>query len=79
MGRAHAADDHRGVVRRASLLVQVVVTAVAGQAATAVAATGFGDPFDALDAGRWSIGDHRLDLREPGAGTRVGRVEVAGA
>src|SRR5687767_14227338 len=60
MDRAHAADDHRCVVPRASLLVLLVVTAVAGQAATAVAATGFGDPFDALDGGRWSIGDHRL-------------------
>lgn len=38
----------------------LVVTAVAGQAATAVAATGFSDPFDGLDAGRWSVGDHTL-------------------
>lgn len=60
MDHEHAADDHRGVVRRASLLVLLVVTAVAGQAATAVAAAGFSDPFDALDAGRWSVGDHRL-------------------
>jgi endo-1,3-1,4-beta-glycanase ExoK len=25
-----------------------------------VAATGFGDPFDSLDGGRWSVGDHQL-------------------
>jgi hypothetical protein len=41
--------DHRGVVRRASLLVLIVVTALAGQAASAVAATGFSDPLDSLD------------------------------
>ena len=41
MDPAQGADDHRDVVRRASLVVLLVVTAVAGQAATAVAATGF--------------------------------------
>ena len=60
MDGAAAAADHRGVVRRASLLVLLVVTALAGQAASAVAATGFGDPFDSLDGGRWSAGDHQL-------------------
>lgn len=45
MDRGQAAVDHRGVVRRASLLVL---------------ATGFGDPFDSLDGGRWSVGDHQL-------------------
>jgi len=54
------AADHRGVVSRASLLAVLVVTALAGQAAGAVAATGFGDPFDSLDGGRWSAGDHQL-------------------
>ena len=38
MDAAAAAVDHRGVVRRASLLVLLVVTALAGQAASAVAA-----------------------------------------
>jgi hypothetical protein len=60
MDGAAARVDHRDVVRRASLLVLLVVTALAGQAASAVAATGFGDPFDSLDGGRWSAGDHQL-------------------
>ena len=25
-----------------------------------MAATGFGDPFDSLESGRWSLGDHQL-------------------
>jgi hypothetical protein len=51
---------HRGVVRRASLLAVLVVTALSVQAESAVAATGFSDPFDSLDGGRWSAGDHQL-------------------
>ena len=47
MDRPAGAADHRGVVRRASLLAVLVVTALAGQAASAVAATGFGDRVDA--------------------------------
>jgi hypothetical protein len=46
MDRGHPADDHRGVVRRASLSAVLVVTALTVQAGSAVAATGFGDPFD---------------------------------
>ena len=46
------AVDHRGVVRRASLLALIVVTALAAGAGSAVAATGFGDPSDSLDGGR---------------------------
>ena len=55
-----AAGDHRGVVRRASLLMLLAVTALAAQATGAVAATGFSDPFDSLEGGRWSLGDHQL-------------------
>jgi beta-glucanase (GH16 family) len=54
------AVDHRDVVRRASLLAALVVTALFVQAGSAVAATGFSDPFDTLDGGRWSAGDHQL-------------------
>ena len=54
------ADDHRDVVRRASLLAVLVVTALSVQAGSAVAATGFGDPLESLDGERWSAGDHRL-------------------
>jgi hypothetical protein len=42
------AVDHRGVVRRASLLAALVVTALFVQAGSAVAATGVSDPFDSL-------------------------------
>jgi beta-glucanase (GH16 family) len=52
--------DHRDVVRRASLLAALVVTALAAAAGSAVAATGFSDPFDSLEGGRWSIGEHQL-------------------
>ena len=48
------------MVRRASLLAALVVTALCAQAGSAVAATGFSDPFDSLDSGRWSVGDHQL-------------------
>ena len=40
------AADHRGEVRRASLLAAIVVTALFEQAGSAVAATGISDPFD---------------------------------
>jgi len=48
------------VVRRATLLAALVVTALVASAGSAVAAVGFGDPFDSLDGGRWSAGDHQL-------------------
>ena len=49
----------------------LVVTALAGQAASAVAARSSGDPFDSLDGGRWSAGDH-----QPGRG-RLDPAKVA--
>jgi hypothetical protein len=52
--------DHRDVVRRASLLAALVVTALFVQAGSAVASMGFSDPFDSLAGGSWSIGDHQL-------------------
>ena len=60
MDAHRGAVDHRGVVRRASLLAVLVVTALFVQAGSAVAATGFSDPFSSLDSGRWSVGDHQL-------------------
>jgi len=60
MDESHRPDDHREVVRRASLLAALVVTALFAGAGSAVAATGFSDPFDSLDGGRWSAGDHQL-------------------
>src|SRR5690349_16541536 len=79
MDGGRGADDHQGVVRRASLLAALVVTALFASAGSAVAAAGFGDPFDALDEGRWSRGDHQLGrsrLDPAGVAVQGGMLEL---